>query len=233
MNKVILMGRLVKDPEIKQTQSGVAVARFSIAVNREFKNQQGEYEADFIDCEAWRGTAEFVGRYFSKGSMIAVEGSMRNNNYEKDGIKHYGIKVVIDHAHFCGGKNENGSGQQNTQNGAYNGNNGGYNGRNNGYQQQGGNNGFSAPAPQNAGFNGNNCFNGGFNNQPVSNGYQQGAPNAGYNSSNGGQQMPLNGNPMGYPQYNTAQQPAQNAPQPNQQQVNDFANALQDGEVPF
>lgn len=116
LNKIILMGRLCVDPDFRQTQSGIAVCRFRIAVNRRFKNQQtGEQEADFISCTAWRQTAEFVSRYFQKGIMILVEGELRNNDYtEQNGVKHYSMEVLVNQASFCGSKSE--SAAQNQQN---------------------------------------------------------------------------------------------------------------------
>lgn len=110
MNKVILVGRLTADPELKQTQSGISSCRFTVAVNRPYKNQKGEYESDFISCVAWRQTAEFVSRYFNKGQMIALEGSMRNSTYQdrqyKD-VTHYKTDVYVDNVEFCGSKNNN------------------------------------------------------------------------------------------------------------------------------
>ncbi len=73
MNRVIIMGRLTADPELRQTQGGADVCRFTVAVNRNFKNAQGEYEADFISCTAWKQTAEFICKYFRKGQMICIE----------------------------------------------------------------------------------------------------------------------------------------------------------------
>lgn len=104
MNKIELMGRLCADPDFRTTQSGTAVCRFRIAVNRRFKNQQtGEYEADFISCTAWRQTAEFVSRYFQKGSMIALIGSLRNNDYtDSNNVKHYSMDVLAEEVYFCG-----------------------------------------------------------------------------------------------------------------------------------
>lgn len=107
MNKSILIGRLTADPELRQTQSGVASCRFTIAVNRKFKNENGEYEADFISCVAWRQTAEFVSKYFSKGKMIAVEGSLRTGSYQDKNypdVKHYTTDVYVDNVEFCGDK---------------------------------------------------------------------------------------------------------------------------------
>ena len=113
LNSVVLMGRLTHDIELRQTQSGISVAKFSIAVERKFADKQtGERETDFIDCQAWRGTAEFIARYFAKGSMIAVEGSLQNNNWtDKDGNKRYSYIVQVEQTHFCGGKNEGGTSQ--------------------------------------------------------------------------------------------------------------------------
>lgn len=111
-NKCIFMGRLVADPEFRQTQSGIPVCRFRIAVNRP-KKQDGSQEADFIGCTALRGTAEFISRYFSKGQMILVEGQLRNNDYtDNDGVKHYGMDVLVEQAQFTGSKNEDGGKQQ-------------------------------------------------------------------------------------------------------------------------
>lgn len=105
LNKVILMGRLTKDPEFRQTQNGIPVCKFTVAVNRQ-KQKDGSQETDFIDCDAWRGTAEFVSRYFNKGSMILVEGQLRNNNYEdNNGVKHYSMRVLVDNVSFCESKN--------------------------------------------------------------------------------------------------------------------------------
>jgi single-strand DNA-binding protein len=114
MNRVILIGRLTADPELRQTQSGVAVCRFTVAVDRKFKNKDtGEKEADFITCQAWRQTAEFVGRYFTKGSMIALEGSLRTGKYQDKNhsdVTHYTTDVMVENVEFCGGKKENSGG---------------------------------------------------------------------------------------------------------------------------
>lgn len=123
MNKVILMGRLCADPEFRQTQSGVSSCRIRVAVNRPFANKQtGEREADFINVTCWRQTAEFVNRYFRKGNMIAVEGSLRNNDWtDQNGVKHYTMDVQADNVHFCESRNSS----QNNNTG-YAPNNGGY-----------------------------------------------------------------------------------------------------------
>lgn len=114
MNRVILIGRLTADPELRQTQSGISSCRFTVAVNRKFKNEHtGEYDADFITCQAWRQTAEFVGRYFTKGSMIALEGSLRTGKYQDKNhsdVTHYTTDVMVENVEFCGGKKENSGG---------------------------------------------------------------------------------------------------------------------------
>ena len=111
-NRIILMGRLTKDPELKTTQSGVTMCRFSIAVDRAYSKGQ-EKQTDFFDITAWRNTAEFVSKYFSKGRMILVEGKLQNNNYtDQNGVKHYQNVVIADSVAFCGDKS---GGQQNGQ----------------------------------------------------------------------------------------------------------------------
>ncbi len=106
MNKVILMGRLTRDPEMRQTPSGVSLARFSVAVNRRFA-KEGQQQADFINCTAWRQTAEFICRYFKKGSMIAVVGSLQSRSWDgNDGQKHYSTDVLVDEAYFTGEKRQ-------------------------------------------------------------------------------------------------------------------------------
>lgn len=111
MNKAILMGRLTKDVEIRQTPNGVSVARFTLAVNRRFA-KEGQQQADFINCVAWRQTGEFIARYFQKGSMIAVVGSIQSRSWDgQDGKKQYATEVVVDEAYFTGSKA--GSGQYN------------------------------------------------------------------------------------------------------------------------
>lgn len=114
INKVILMGRLTADPELAQTQSGISVCRFTVAVNRQYADKQtGERQADFISVTAWRNTAEFVTKYFHKGSMIIVEGSLRNNDYtDKNGVKHYSMVVLADNVAF--GESKNSGGQRNS-----------------------------------------------------------------------------------------------------------------------
>ena len=105
MNKSILIGRLTRDPELKTTNSQVAVCSFSIAVDRKFKNANGDREADFIGCVAWRQTAEFIAKYFRKGSKICVEGSLQSRSWDDaEGKRHSVIEVVVDQAEFVEAK---------------------------------------------------------------------------------------------------------------------------------
>lgn len=118
MNKAIIMGRLTADPELRQTPSGVSVCRFTVAVSRKVKNQQGNYDADFISCIAWRQTAEFVSRYFGKGKMIAVEGSLRTGSYKDKNhpdVTHYTTDLYVENVEFCGDLQKNGENQQTNQ----------------------------------------------------------------------------------------------------------------------
>lgn len=101
LNKVIIGGRLTADPELKQTQNGVAVCQFSVAVNRKGKDK----ETDFFNATAWRGTAEFVAKYFHKGSSICIVGSLQNRSWtDKEGKKHTVTEIIADEANFVDGK---------------------------------------------------------------------------------------------------------------------------------
>lgn len=113
MNKVILVGRLVKDPEKRTTQNGSSVTSFTVAVNRKFKNADGNYDADFLNCVAWQKTADFVAQYFTKGSPIGVVGSLQTRSYtDKSGIKRYITEILIDDAEFVA-KKENDAKREN------------------------------------------------------------------------------------------------------------------------
>lgn len=109
LNKVILCGRLVADPEMKMTPAGVPVCSFRLAVNRKYQ-KDGEWATDFISCTAWRQRAEFISRYFYKGSSICLEGSIQTNKYtDRDGKTRYATEVVVDDAHFVDSKGEGGA----------------------------------------------------------------------------------------------------------------------------
>ena len=118
---VALMGRLTYEPELISTLNGVSVIHFQVACDRNYQKDSQNRQADFIDCVAWRQTAEFISRYFHKGSMIAVEGTIQTSNYtDKDGNKRKQIEVLANNVSFCGGKSENGSqGTQGAQNEQY------------------------------------------------------------------------------------------------------------------
>ena len=110
LNNAVIMGRLVADPELRTTGSGISVTSFTVAVDRRFNRQGEDRQADFIDIIAWRQTAEFVCKYFRKGSMIAVQGSIQTRNYEdKQGNKRTAVEVVADNVSFCGSKAESGT----------------------------------------------------------------------------------------------------------------------------
>lgn len=101
LNKIILMGRLTRDPELRRTRSGTAVTSFSLAVDRDYKPQDGERETDFIDIVAWRSTAEFVSKYFTKGRMAVVEGRLQVRDWtDKDGNNRSRTEVLADSVYF-------------------------------------------------------------------------------------------------------------------------------------
>ena len=110
LNHIIIMGRLTRDPELRRTGSGVAVASFTLAVDRDFSPKDGgERETDFIDCVAWRQTGEFVSKYFTKGSMIVVSGRLQIRNWnDKDGNKRRTAEVVADNVYFGESKRSEG-----------------------------------------------------------------------------------------------------------------------------
>ena len=126
LNKSIIMGRITHPLEIRQTPSGVPVLQFTVAVDRNYADKNtGERQADFISCVAWRQAAEFIGRYFDKGRMIALEGRLQSRTYDdKNGTKHYITELIVDQASFTGepkqqsGNYQGGFNQQ--QNGGYN-----------------------------------------------------------------------------------------------------------------
>lgn len=109
LNKVILMGRFTKDPELRSTPQSVSVCNFRIAVTRNYKNG-GSYESDFIDCVAWRNTAEFISKYFKKGNLVCVEGSLQSRNWEQDGQKRTAVEVMVDNTYFVESKKDSSDG---------------------------------------------------------------------------------------------------------------------------
>lgn len=106
LNNVILQGNTTKDIELKTTQSGISFCNFTLAVSRKYKSGEDKI-TDFVECRAWRHTAEFLSRYVQKGSQIVVRGELQNNNWtDKDGNKRYSYVVVVDDVNFCGSKSD-------------------------------------------------------------------------------------------------------------------------------
>ena len=140
LNHIVIMGRLTRDPELRRTGSGVAVASFTVAVDRDFGGRDGgEKETDFIDCVAWRQTGEFVSKYFTKGSMIVVSGRLQIRSWtDKDGNKRRTAEVVADNVYFGESKRTADSGS------SYGGN--AYGGNSYGNSGYGSSNGYSAPS---------------------------------------------------------------------------------------
>ncbi len=151
LNHITIMGRLTRDPELRRTGSGIAVASFTVAVDRDFgKNENGEKETDFIDCVAWRATGEFVSKYFTKGSMIVVSGRLQVRSWtDKEGNKRRTAEVVADNCYFGESRRSNDGGSYNGGN-SYGGNQ--YGGNNYGGNNYGGNNygGYAPQAPASA-----------------------------------------------------------------------------------
>lgn len=107
LNKIVIMGRLTRDPELRRTQGGTAVTSFTMAVDRDFKSQSGEKETDFIDVVAWRNTGEFAAKYLAKGRMAAVEGRIQVRDWQdKDGNRRKSVEVVADNVYFADSKRD-------------------------------------------------------------------------------------------------------------------------------
>lgn len=120
LNRIIVMGRMTRDPELRRTNSGNAVTSFTVAVDRDFKSQSGEKETDFIDVMAWRNTAEFVSKYFSKGRMAVVEGRLQLRDWtDKDGNKRRRAEIVADSVYFGDSKRDGGDAAQSEQQGGF------------------------------------------------------------------------------------------------------------------
>lgn len=185
LNHIVIMGRLVRDPELRRTGSGIAVTSFTVAVDRDFASKDQQRETDFIDCVAWRYSAEFVAKYFTKGSMIVVAGRLQIRPWtDKDGNKRRTAEVVADNCYFGEGKRSNGGQAP----GAYGSNGSG----GNGYPAPGNGSygGYGAPAPAPGGYGGNGypmSGNGGYSGPAPSGGYGGGysAPAYGVNGTPG------------------------------------------------
>ena len=114
LNNVVLMGRLTAAPDLKTTQGGTSVLSFTLAIDRRFQPKDGEKQTDFINCVAWRQTAEFISKYFNKGDLIAVTGEIQTRKYEYEGKSRVATEVIIANASFCGNSNKNDNGADNT-----------------------------------------------------------------------------------------------------------------------
>ena len=150
LNHITIMGRLVRDPELRRTGSGIAVASFTVAVDRDFGGRDGgEKETDFIDCVAWRQTGEFVSKYFTKGRMIVVSGRLQIRSWtDKDGNKRRTAEVVADNCYFGYSKRDEGGSSYGGN--TYGGN--AYGGSSYGNNNYGGGNAYNAPAPSYGGY---------------------------------------------------------------------------------
>ena len=152
LNHIVIMGRLTRDPELRRTGSGIAVASFTVAVDRDFGGRDGgEKETDFIDCVAWRQTGEFVSKYFTKGSMIVVSGRLQIRNWnDKEGNKRRSAEVVADNVYFGESRRSASENTGNYGGNTYGGNSYGGNsyGNNNNY----GSNSYNAPVPSYGGY---------------------------------------------------------------------------------
>lgn len=212
LNRVVLMGRITQDIEVRQTPNGSSVTTFNVAVDRSRKDQNGNYPTDFITCVAWAQQAEFIGKYFGKGRMIALDGQLRSRTYEdKNGTKHYVTEVYVDNVSFTGEKANQGGGNYSNNYG----NGGGY----------GGNGGYSGGGYSNGGNNGNygNGGNGGFGGNNFGGGSGFGGGN-GFGGNNGGNQGNFNNN-------NNNQAPSNDAL--NIGDLSEFEDVLSDDGVPF
>ncbi len=140
LNHIVIMGRLTRDPELRRTGSGVAVASFTLAVDRDFAPKDGgERETDFIDCVAWRQTGEFVSKYFTKGRMAVVSGRLQIRGWtDKDGNKRRSAEIVADNVYFGDSRRDSESGNSSYSNNSYGGNNS--------------SNNYSTPAPSYGGY---------------------------------------------------------------------------------
>lgn len=233
INRVVITGRLTKDPELRYTPNGVAVANFTVAVGRSYSNGNGERETDFINCVVWRGQAENLANFQKKGALIGVDGSLQTRTYDgNDGKRVWVTEVMADSVQYLEKKSEQGQGQNQNQN---------YQGSNNGggYQQQGGQGNYQQGGGQRNNQAGNQ---GNYNNRNQGNyqpshraqgpqgGYQQGGNNGqGYQQGNGGYNQ---GQKQGRPQ--NQQQGQQGQPGFNDPFANDSRPIdISDDDLPF
>lgn len=179
LNRIIVQGRLTRDPELRRTQSGDPVCAFTLAVERDFKGQDGSRQADFIECVAWRNQAEFVSKYFNKGSMAIAEGRLQSRKWQdNNGNNRVSWEVQVEKIHFAGSKSESGGGQFDSGNRAGPGYGGGYGGQSYGAAPQG----YGA---QGNGYGQDNGGYGGYGNASVP------PPGSGFDEIEGGDESDL------------------------------------------
>lgn len=207
LNRAVLTGRLTKDPELQYTANGTPVLSFTLAVDRQFRNKQGDRDADFINCVIWRKSAENFANFTHKGALVGIDGRIQTRNYENNqGQRVYVTEVVVDNfALLEPRRNGNRGGQYNDNQSQYGGGNGSYNRGNNNYGNNGQSNGY-----------GNNNY-GGYQ----SNGYQ----------ANNNGPVEINDDSLPFNTNNTNSQPAQSAPQQNNQSSNP-SNGLTADQLP-
>ena len=171
LNNLTIMGRLTTDPEIRSVGNNIPVANFRIAVDSDFKDANGNKKTAFLDCQAWRNTANYIGKYFTKGRMIVIQGHLDVQEWEKDGQKHSRVIIIVDNAYFGDSKKDD---NQGASTGNYAGNNPNYGAQQGGYTPAPQQNGY-APAPQQ----------GGYPAAPQQGGYPAAPQQGGYGAPNG------------------------------------------------
>jgi single-strand DNA-binding protein len=224
------MGRLTADPDYRQTQQGIPVCKFSIAVDRGYTSKNsGQKETDFINITAWRSTADFVSRYFNKGKPIIVEGSLRNDNYtDKNGIQRYEMHVDASNVYFTISESRNNANAGGYNNNSYNnGNNYGNQGNYGGYQQ-----GNYGGYPQ-GNYGSNGSYGGNYNQNQGNNDYYQAQPQQAPMAPPPVYQQPANNAPVAPSNTGNTSNVESTAPDVQVGKLADFEEILNDGEVPF
>lgn len=199
LNRAVLTGRLTKDPEVQYTANGTPVLSFTLAVDRQFRNKQGDRDADFINCVIWRKSAENFANFTHKGALVGIDGRIQTRNYENNqGQRVYVTEVVVDNFALLEPRRQGGNGG-----GQYNGGQNQYGGGNGSYSGGRGNNGYGNGQGQNNGYGNNNNYGG----------YQ----NNSHQGNNNGGAVEINDDSL---PFNTNSQPAQSAPQQNNSSSN-------------
>lgn len=208
LNRAVLTGRLTKDPEVQYTTNGTPVLSFTLAVDRQFRNKQGDRDADFINCVIWRKSAENFANFTHKGALVGIDGRIQTRNYENNqGQRVYVTEVVVDNFALLEPRRQGGNGgQYNGGQSQYGGGNGSYNQGNNNNYGRGQNNTY-----------GNNNYGGGFQNN-------------GYQNNNNSQPVEINDEALPFNTNNS--QPTQSAPQQNNNPSSNPSNGLTADQLP-